>query len=163
MAAEADENAAIAAQSDRLAECFNDGDRAGLIALYADDAVLLPPGPRTFTGPREIQSFWQQTARIKELRFERREVRVLGAAACEIGDLHLAVGPQSRDVAMKYVLVWHKAAGQWKVETMIWNAAGAPGGQGQGRGPGAGMRGRGGGRGGAGGRGRQPAFVPRIE
>jgi ketosteroid isomerase-like protein len=156
MAAGADENAAIAAQSDRLAESFNNGDRAGLIAMYADEAVLLPPGPRTFTGPREILSFWQQAAQIKELRFARREIRLLGEAACEIGDLHLAVGPQSRAIAMKYVLVWHKAAGQWKIETMIWNAAGAPGGQGRSPEPQAGMRGRGG-------RGRQPAFVPRVE
>lgn len=163
MAAGADEGAAIAAQSDRLAENFNNGDRAGLIAMYADEAVLLPPGPRSFTGPQEIQSFWQQASHIKELRFERQDVRVLGEAACEVGSLHLAVGPQSREVAMKYVLVWHKAAGRWKVEAMIWNAANAPR-QGAGPGPGGRMRGRGGGqgRGGAGGRGRQPAFVPRV-
>lgn len=159
MAAEAEENAAIAAQSDRLAERFNNGDRAGLIAMYADEAVLLPPGPRTFTGPQEIRSFWQQAARIKELRFDTQAVSLLGETACESGNLHLAVGPQSRAVAMKYVLVWHKAAGQWKVAAMIWNAARAPGASG-GAGPGGRMRGRGGGQGRAGGRG--PAFVPRV-
>lgn len=165
MAAGVEESAAITAQSDRLAESFNKGDRTALIAIYADGAVLLPPGPRSFTGPAEIQSFWQQARQIRELRFERREVRLFGEAACEIGDLHLVVGPQSRDIAMKYVIVWHKAADRWQVETMTWNAASAGQGQGRGpgQGPGAGMRGRGGGRGGVGGRGRQPAFVPRVD
>lgn len=177
MAAGDDEDAAIAAQSDRLAEKFNNGDHAGLIAMHGEEATLLPPGPRTFTGRREVQSFWQQARQIKQLRFETGAVRRLGDdAACEIGNLHLTVGPQSREVAAKYVLVWRKAAGQWEIETMIWNATG---GQGRGAGPRAGMRGRGGGPrgggtggggqgrggpgGGRGGRGRQPAFVPRVE
>ncbi|HZU88644.1 MAG TPA: SgcJ/EcaC family oxidoreductase [Stellaceae bacterium] len=166
MAAGADDHAAIAALSDRMAESFNSGDLAALAALYADDAVLLPPGPRTFTGRSDVRSFWEQAEQIKEVEFETRAVKSLGAdAACETGNLRIALsspGPQAREIAAKYVLVWRKSGGEWKIEAAIWNAAG---GQGRGRGQRAGMRGRGGGRGGAGGRGggRQPAFVPRIE
>jgi uncharacterized protein (TIGR02246 family) len=162
MAAGADDNSVIARLSDQFAEHLNKRDLAAAAAMYADDSVLLPPGPRTITGRTDIQSYWGQAEQIRQLHFETRDVRLLGDnAALEIGNLHITLGPQSREVAAKYVLVWRKPAGQWKIETMIWNAAG---GQGRGRGPRAG--GAGGGRGGMrgrGGRGRQAAFVPQVE
>jgi ketosteroid isomerase-like protein len=154
-----DENTVIARLSDQFAEHLNRRDHATAAAMCADDSVLLPPGPRTITGRTEVQSYWAQAEQIRQLRFETRDVRSLGdGAALEIGNLHLTVGPQPREIAAKYVLVWRKPAGQWKIETMIWNAAG---GQGRGMGPRAG-EGRGGMRG-RGGRGRQAAFVPRVE
>jgi uncharacterized protein (TIGR02246 family) len=163
MAFGADANSPIAALSGRFADTFNNGDFAALTAMYTDDAVMLPPGPRTFTGRGDIQSFWEQAGQIKELEFEIVTIKPLGPdAACESGNLSITLnsqGPQAREIAAKYVLVWRRINGEWKIETAIWNAAG---GQGRGRGPRAGMRGRGG-RAGAGGRGRQAAFVPRVE
>jgi uncharacterized protein (TIGR02246 family) len=172
------DGAAIAALSDEFADCFNRGDLAALAAMYADDAVLLPPGPRTISGRRNIRSYWEQAERFQQLTCDTLNVKPLGdGAACEIGNLRITLntqGPQTRDIAAKYVFVWRKSDGEWKIETSIWNSVGGNrparrrGGRGAMGAARALARGRGepparGGRGGAGGRGGPAPFVPRVE
>jgi uncharacterized protein (TIGR02246 family) len=165
------DGATIAALSDEFADCFNRGDLAALAAMYADDAVMLPPGPRTISGRRNIRSYWEQAERFQQLTCDTLNVRALGDdAACEIGNLRITLNAQGRDIAAKYVFVWRKTDGEWKLETSIWNSVGGnrPARR---RAPGAGRpmaRGRGGpgeppARGGRGGRGGQAPFVPRVE
>jgi uncharacterized protein (TIGR02246 family) len=162
------EGAAIAALSDEFADCFNRGDWEALAAMHADDAILLPPGPRTITGRKNIRSYWEQAERFQQLTCDTLNVKGLGdGAACEIGNLRITLNaqrPQAREIAAKYVFVWRKADGEWKLETSIWNSVGGnrPARQ---RVPGAARpmaRGRGG-PGQRGGRGGQAPFVPRIE
>lgn len=149
----------IAELYDRLADNLAQGDFDAIGEMYTEDAVILPPGPRTISGRAAIQRFWQQGRRLRELRFETTGVKRLGGNALrELGTLHIRVrgpGRPAREMSGKYVAVWQMIGGQWKLESSIWNGSGGN----QARRRPVGPRGRG-----AGGGGRpDPApYVPRV-
>jgi ketosteroid isomerase-like protein len=139
-----------------LGDAFNRGDFAGLGALFAKDAVMLPPGSEAVAGQSNIQMFWGRARRIQELHFESTAVKPLGPDAMrETGVVRLRLGNGQRvnEVVGKYLLVWQRTDGEWKVEACVWNRDGGGGQQGgnrqgQGRGQGGGQgRGQGGGQG----------------
>jgi uncharacterized protein (TIGR02246 family) len=187
MAIDAQITSTIQNLSQNFADAFKRGDFAAVGALFAEDAVMLPPGSESIVGRSNIQLFWGRSRRIRELRFEPTNVKLLGGDAVrEMGVLQIRVmgvrQQKAREVAGKYAFVWEKIGGEWKLETCMWNRNGGNqaergnvqrgrvGRQGGGRGQGEGGRGgqgggQGGGRGGrGGGTGRSPApFVPRID
>jgi uncharacterized protein (TIGR02246 family) len=145
-----------------FADAFKRGDFAAVATHFADDAVMLPPASESVAGRPNIQLFWGRS-RLKDLRFEPMNIKPLGADTVrETGVMHMRVGdagPQPREVVGKYVFIWQKVAGEWKLEICMWNRNGGAqarrgGGQGGGRWQGGGGRGQGGGRRGQGGGGQ---------
>jgi ketosteroid isomerase-like protein len=151
-----------------FADAFKRRDFKAVGSMYAEDAVMLPPGAETIVGQSSIQLFWGRNPRIEEIRFEPTSVKPLGAdAARDTGSFVMRVrgaGQMVKDIVGKYVMVWQKVDGEWKIETSIWNRnianragggrarpGGRAGGQGARRGQGAG---RGQGQGGGAGRGQ---------
>ena len=134
-----------------LADAFNRGDFAGLGALFAKDAVMLPPGSEAVAGQSNIQMFWGRARRIQELHFDSTAVTPLGPDAMqETGVVRLRLGGNGQrvnEVLGKYLLVWQRIDGEWKAQACVWNrdGGGQQGGarQGQGRGQGGGGQGRG--------------------
>jgi uncharacterized protein (TIGR02246 family) len=130
--------------NNKFIDAFKTRDFAAVAGMFTDDAVMLPPRRNIVTGRGNIESFWSQAARIKELKFDSASVTAIGSdVAREIGTLRMRVepgrrrrvsqgegetgsanaGPQSREIAGKYVFVWRKIDGQWKLETSIWNVS----------------------------------------
>jgi uncharacterized protein (TIGR02246 family) len=104
---------------------FNKGDMAALGQMYTDDAYLLPPGAEIVKGRAGIQTFWTNAAAaIGDLKLTTVDVKPLGSdAAREVGTFTLKTkGDKPQEVAGKYVVVWEKTGGQWKLATDIWNA-----------------------------------------
>jgi len=103
---------------------FNKGDMAALGQMYTDDAYLLPPGAGIVKGRAAIQTFWTNAAAaIGDLKLTTTDVKPLGGdAAREIGTFTLmTTGDKPQEVAGKYVVVWEKAGGKWKLATDVWN------------------------------------------
>ena len=103
---------------------FNKGDMAALGQMYTDDAYLLPPGAGIVKGRAAIQTFWTNAAAaIGDLKLTTADVKPLGGdAAREIGTFTLmTTGDKPQEVAGKYVVVWEKAGGKWKLATDVWN------------------------------------------
>ena len=103
---------------------FNKGDMAALGQMYTDDAYLLPPGAGIVKGRAAIQTFWTNAAAaIGDLKLTTTDVKPLGGdAAREIGTFTLMTkGDKPQEVAGKYVVVWEKAGGKWKLATDVWN------------------------------------------
>jgi ketosteroid isomerase-like protein len=161
MALDAETASSFAALKQQFAENFKNRDLAAAVTIYADDAILLPPGTTAIRGRADIEAFWQRLSQVQEIEFGSESIEPLGAqAACEIGVMRMSLGSargQARDVHNKYLFLWRKAGADWKLATCIWNrlAEEQPsGGRAAGRaGPG-GMRG--------GGRGRRTAAMPRA-
>jgi uncharacterized protein (TIGR02246 family) len=133
--------------NNKFVEAFKTRDFAVVADMFTDDAVLLPPRRNMVTGRGNIESFWSQAGRIKELKFETASVTALGDdVAREIGTLRMLVGPgrrraakqggaeggggsadgtgvQSKERVGTYVFVWRKIGRQWKLETSIWNVS----------------------------------------
>ncbi len=122
--ASAQDKATIDKLNERFAAAFNAGDGAAVAALYTDDGVILPPGIEMIRGRDRIAAFWTAAAgQLGDMKLTAMEVQPLGPdAAREIGAFAMRTkGAQPQDVAGKYVVVWHKAGGEWRLGTDIWN------------------------------------------
>jgi uncharacterized protein (TIGR02246 family) len=111
--------------NERFQQAFNKGDIAAVAQMYTQDAYVMPPGADLVRGRDNIQKFWQAAhEQVGDLRLNALEVRPLGTeAAREIGTFTLQPkGQRGQPVAGKYVVIWQKDDGEWKLATDIWNA-----------------------------------------
>jgi ketosteroid isomerase-like protein len=120
-----------------FAEAFKTRNFAAVAGLFTDDAVMLPPRRNIITGRSRIQSFWTKANRMREMHFETDIVTPLGGDVIrEIGTLKMRIErpAASRDEGIserveshfrvirgKYVFLWRKVDGEWRLETSIWN------------------------------------------
>jgi len=120
----AQDRASIQTLNDQFAKAFNTGDAAAVAAHYTGDAVVLPPGAEMVMGRNAILTFWKSAAdQIGDIKLTAVDVKPLGSnAAREIGTFSLRTkAAQSQQVTGKYVVVWEKVGGDWKLATDIWN------------------------------------------
>jgi uncharacterized protein (TIGR02246 family) len=118
------QKAEIEAMNAKWMELFNQGDFAGVAALYTDDATALPPGSGMVKGRAAIGAMWKSMAeQVSDPKVTTLEVKPLGpSAAREIGTFSLKTkGPTPQEVTGKYVVVWEKVGTDWKLAADIWN------------------------------------------
>lgn len=118
--------AAIKTTNQKFMEAFQRGDAAGIAALYTDEAKLLPPGNQMTSGRKAIESFWQGAMNmgIKEAKLETVGIEAASDLAYEVGRFALTVQPERGErttLTGKYVVVWKKQGGTWKLHADIWN------------------------------------------
>jgi uncharacterized protein (TIGR02246 family) len=109
---------------DRYVAASNEGDAEALTALYADDAVLLPPDHEPVHGREAIGEFWRQGTdtglEVSTLRLE-----VGGDVAYLVGQYHLPPTEQEEADSGQYVLCLKRQAdGAWRLTADIWNGSG---------------------------------------
>jgi uncharacterized protein (TIGR02246 family) len=110
--------------NDQFSEAFNKGDAAAIADNYTEDAVLLPPGQEMVRGRKEILAFWTRTiGQLTDLKAQTLEVRRIGRTYVrEIGAYSFRTrGNAPQEIVGKYVVLWQKVAGRWKLSTDIWN------------------------------------------
>lgn len=105
----------------------NQGDAAGVAALYTEDATMLPPGMPIQQGRAAIEKTVAEITNsgVRNIALSALDVAQFGPdTAREIGRVTLeAPGPKGRFVATegKYVVIWKLVGGKWKVIVDIWN------------------------------------------
>jgi uncharacterized protein (TIGR02246 family) len=111
----------------RFEAAFAAGDAAALAALYAPDAVVMPPNLAQVEGRAAIQALWQQffDAGVTGLDRTTAELAVDTVRATETGSLTLT-GPDGQggasSIGGKYMLLWLQSAdGDWRLYREIWN------------------------------------------
>ncbi|MGB7855512.1 MAG: DUF4440 domain-containing protein, partial [Pseudolabrys sp.] len=100
------------------------GDFAGVAELYTGDAIAFPPGSAMVRGKAAIGAMWKGIAeQAGNPKITTLEVKRLGpAAAREIGTFSLTTkGPSPKEISGKYLVVWERVRGQWKLAADIWN------------------------------------------
>ena len=120
----AQDRATIEKLNDVWSAAFNKGDAAAVAALYSEDAYVLPPGGEMVKGRAAVEGFWRQAAQqMGDAKLTTVDVLPLGPeAAREVGTVTLKTKTQPpQEVVGKYVVVWRKAGGDWKLATDIWN------------------------------------------
>ena len=118
------QRAEIEAVNAKWTEFFNKGDFAGVASLYTGDATVLPPGMAMVKGAAAIEAMWKNTAeQVGDPKLMTLDVKSLGpSAAREIGTFSLKTkGATPQEVTGKYVVVWEKVGGDWKLAADIWN------------------------------------------
>jgi len=118
------QKAAIERVNAQWMEFFNKGDFVGVASLYTDEAVALPPGSAMVKGKAAIGAMWKGLAQqVTDPKVTAIDVKRLGpSAAREIGTFSLKTKePTPKEVTGKYVVVWERVRGRWKLAADIWN------------------------------------------
>ena len=124
VSAAAQDKPTIERLNEQFVAALQKGDMAALGSMYAEDAYLLPPGAEIIKGRAAIQAYWTKAAEgIAGFKLTTLDVRPLDTeAAREVGTFTLTTkGQQPQEIAGKYVVVWEKSGGQWRLASDIWN------------------------------------------
>ena len=129
-AASADETA-IRAQTTNWEKAYNGGDAKSVAALYAEDALLLPPGAPGVSGRAAIQAFVTKdiaSSKAGEAVFvinPKTDVGVSGNMGWESGMYKVTVKGAVVETG-KFLSVSRKQDGKWLYIRDTWNADAPP-------------------------------------
>ena len=104
------------------------GNVDGMMAIYADDAVLMPPNFPAFRGRDAIRQFWGGFLAAGKIDANVTADQVIqsGDLAAEMGRYTLKITPKGGGTPIedngKFVLVWRKVGGQWRAVSDIFNS-----------------------------------------
>lgn len=118
------QKAKIEAVNAKWVELFEKGDFDGIAQLYTANATALPPGSPMVKGRVAIGKMWKGMAeQVSNPKLTTLEVKQLGPSAIrEIGTFSLVTkGSSPKEVSGKYLVVWERIRGQWKLAADIWN------------------------------------------
>ena len=120
---------AIESANERFMQAFAQGDAAGLASLYTEDGQLLPPGSETAYGWEAIRAFWQAAmdGGITAAQLEIAEVEHHGDTAIEVSRYILLGADEQVLDQGKYIVIWKRERGQWKLHRDIFNTSVRPG------------------------------------
>jgi uncharacterized protein (TIGR02246 family) len=118
----------IEANNKKFVEAFNKGDAAAVASMYASDARVLPPNADIIKGPADIQKYWGGAiaAGMKMPSLVIDHVERMGEYALEIGRYTLTIpgaGGATNTDKGKYVVVWKKEGGNWKIAVDTFNTS----------------------------------------
>jgi uncharacterized protein (TIGR02246 family) len=115
---------AIEAAVQQYVTASNQGDADALAALYADDAVLLPPDHEPIQGRAAIGAFWRQGT-DEGLEVTTLSVEVEGSIGYLVGRYNLPANDEEPADSGKYVMCLRRQRdGSWKLTADIWNRSG---------------------------------------
>jgi uncharacterized protein (TIGR02246 family) len=115
---------AIEAAVQQYVTASNQGDADALAALYADDAVLLPPDHEPIQGRAAIGAFWRQGT-DEGLEVTTLSVEVEGSIGYLVGRYNLPATDEEPADSGKYVMCLRRQRdGSWKLTADIWNRSG---------------------------------------
>jgi ketosteroid isomerase-like protein len=102
---------------------YKNGNAEGLAALYTADGQIMPPNMPIAKGPAKLKAlfkgFWKEGA--TKIKLDTVEVEGDGDLAYEVGKYTLS-GKAGRIDQGKYIVVWKKVRGQWKLHRDIFNS-----------------------------------------
>ena len=117
--------AAIEAANAKFSADFAKGDAAAVAAHYSATAQAFPPNGDIAKGREAIQKVWKgaMDGGVKAVKLVTLEVDAHGDFAHEVGTYALTgEGGKPLDNG-KYVVVWKREGGQWKIHRDIWNTS----------------------------------------
>jgi uncharacterized protein (TIGR02246 family) len=121
----------IAAVNRMFEEAARKGDADRMASLYTPDAIALPPDGPVVKGRENIKQMWASALKqmgLKDVKLDTLDLEIAGDRASEVGEatLSLETEPGKRQTAVaKFVVVWKKIDGQWRLHRDIWNAKAA--------------------------------------
>lgn len=101
---------------------FLRGDAQAVAELYTEDAEVIAPGAPVARGRSAIAAAWQKSidSGVKDLTLDTATVESSSDLACETGIVRL-VAKDGGISEGRYVVVWKRTNGKWKLYRDIWN------------------------------------------
>ena len=113
------------------AKAFNGGDGAGVAALYADDAILLPPGAPGVKGGAAIKAYFAKEAPASKaagatfVLDPKSDAGRSGELGWVSGTYHVMIKGAVVETG-KFLSVSRRTNGQWKYLRDTWNQDAPP-------------------------------------
>lgn len=116
---------AIAAANANFIAAFRAADAGAVAECYTNEAQLLPANSEPVSGKGAIEGFWRSVMGmgIASVKLDTAEVESQGDLAVEVGRYTLAGADGGALDSGKYVVVWHRDAGTWKLHRDIWTTS----------------------------------------
>jgi uncharacterized protein (TIGR02246 family) len=123
-----DVRTAIEANSKAFTAAVARGDAAAIAALYTSTAQVLPPGGQAAQGRDAIQKAFQGMidTGATNLTLSTLEVEAHGDTAHEVGTWALRGKDGAAVDNGKYIVIWKREGGQWRLHRDIWNSSTPP-------------------------------------
>ena len=120
---------AVKAIPAKFAVAFSAADTSGLAAMYANDAIRMPPNESPVVGNEAIAASFQATFDqfTPGIKLSPEEVNVDGGLGFIRGTYEITLTPRAEGETMqdngKYVVIVQKQSdGSWKTYRAIWNS-----------------------------------------
>lgn len=119
---------AIATANQAFMAAFAAGDAAGIAALYTTGGQVAPPNSDVVAGTEGIRGFWQAVLDmgLDSVKLETGELDEHGDTAIEQGRYQLADAEGNVADHGKYLVIWKRDGGDWKLHRDIWNTSVSP-------------------------------------
>jgi ketosteroid isomerase-like protein len=117
--------AAIEAANAKFSADFAKGDANAVASHYSAAAWAFPPNGEITKGREAIAKLWKgaMDGGVKEVKLATLEVEAHGDTAHEVGTYVLSGDGGKQLDNGKYVVVWKREGGQWKIHRDIWNTS----------------------------------------
>jgi uncharacterized protein (TIGR02246 family) len=117
----ADVRAEIEAANRQFEAAIAKGDAKAAAALYTASGQVLPAGSDVVSGAEAIAKLWQgnMDSGVKGARLKTLEVESSGDIAYEVGQYELLDAAGKTMDRGKYVVIWKKEGGGWKIHRDI--------------------------------------------
>jgi len=91
--------------------------------FYTETSVTLPDHGEILKGPDAIAAYWNEGSKMMtDFKISTVDLMPLGTEALrEIGTYSLKMTGSPEESVGKYVVIWRKEGGDWKIETDTWN------------------------------------------
>jgi uncharacterized protein (TIGR02246 family) len=103
----------------------NQGDLENMLAMYSDDASILPPSGNSLYGRSAFHPFWQhmiENVGFTNVQYTIEKLEQLAEdTVAEMTQFQVNIAGQPTQG--KYVVIWKKQQGQWKLHIDIFNVA----------------------------------------
>jgi ketosteroid isomerase-like protein len=126
------ETAAIAEAGRQFSAAYMRGDTDAIMALYTSDAVIFPERSNAISGLEAIRRYWSrgQGSRVTRHQLTPTSVVVDGRHAYDHGTYEIAGEREGKawgPFRGKYLVVWRREPGGWKMQLDMWNSGPEPG------------------------------------
>jgi uncharacterized protein (TIGR02246 family) len=121
--ARADARQSIEAANAAFAAAYSQRDTAAVAAMYTAGGQLLAPNEKVIEGRPAIEKYWKgaMDAGVKSVKLDSTEVESLGDSAFEVGSYTLFGTNGAAIDKGKYIVIWKRIDGAWKLHRDCWN------------------------------------------
>jgi ketosteroid isomerase-like protein len=103
---------------------FGEDDVNWIVNLHASDAIQFPPGAGIAQGHEALTAAWEGMANTEGLEISWTSTAAFVSASNDMAYDHGVANvknPDGSEVSAKYVVVWTRINGEWKVALDIFN------------------------------------------
>jgi uncharacterized protein (TIGR02246 family) len=118
---------AIRRMGDEWARHWNAGDFDGVAAVYAEDAVYLPPHHEAVHGREAIREYLKVPIchGVSDLAFDVTSIKQQGPIAWDVGTYRMTMlqnEESKREDHGKYLTVWRRIGERWLIAADAWSS-----------------------------------------